>query len=74
MRWVRKARKTFSPEFFDRQIQSKNLTFSTGSPSRKNQSKKLFFDCARKPDLGFSRKRPFSTDKSDCVRNDLKYT
>ena len=25
----------------------------------------------RKPDLGFSRKRPFSTDKSDCIRNGL---
>ena len=31
-----------------------------------------FFDCVRKPDLGFSRKRPFSTDKSDCVRNGLR--
>ena len=46
------------------------------SPSRKTQSKKVestkpFFDCVRKPDLGFSRKRSFSTDKSDCVRNGL---
>ena len=52
-------------------IQSKKSNFSTGSPSRKTQSKKPFFDCVRKPDLGFSGKRPFSTDKSDCVRNAL---
>ena len=31
-----------------------------------------FFDCVRKPDMGFSRKRPFSTDKSDCVRSGLR--
>ena len=33
---------------------------------------KPFFDCVRKPGLGFSRKRPFSTDKSDCIRNGLR--
>ena len=44
------------------------LSFSTG----KVESKKPFFDCVRKPNLGFSRKRPFSTDKSDCIRNDLR--
>ena len=58
MPWVKKTFKTFSTEFFDWQIQSKSLTFSTGSPSQKTQSKKveskkLFFDCVRKPDLGF---------------------
>ena len=47
---------------------------STESPSRKIQSKKVesknaFFDCVRKPDLGFIRKRPFSTDKSDRIRS-----
>ena len=41
-------------------------SFSTGSASRNSQSKKVeskkpFFDCVRKPDLGLSRKRPFST-------------
>ena len=52
--------KTFSTEFFDWQIQSKKSSFSTGSPSRKTESKiveskKGFFDyCVRKPDLGFS--------------------
>ena len=51
-------------------------SFSTGSASRNSQSKKVeskksFFDCVRKPDLGFSRKRPFSTDKSDCIINGL---
>ena len=66
---------TFSTEFFDR-IQSKKLSFSTGSASRNSQSKKVeskkpFFDCVRKPDLGFSRKRPFSAGKSDCIRNGL---
>ena len=53
------------------------LTFSTGSASRKTQSKegepkRLSFDCARTLDLGLSRKSPFSTDKSDCVRVALK--
>ena len=52
------------------------VEFSTGSASRNSQSRKVeskkpFFDCVRKPDLGFSRKRPFSTDKSDCKRNGL---
>ena len=52
------------------------VEFSTGSARRNSQSKKVeskkpFFDCVRKPNLGFSRKRPFSTDKSDCIRNGL---
>ena len=64
--------RTFSTEFFD----SKKSSFSTGSASRNSQSKKVeskkpFFDCVRKPDLSFSPKRPFSTDKSDCIRNGL---
>ena len=72
--------KTFSNEFFDWRIQSKKSSFSTGSASRNSQSKKAgkkdesikpFSDCVRKPDLGFSRKRPFSTGKSDCIRNGL---
>ena len=76
--------KTFSTEFFDWRIQSKksNLStgssFSTGSASRNSQSEKVeskkpFFDCVRKPDVGFSRKKPFSTDKSDCIRNGLTH-
>ena len=53
------------------------LSFSTGSASRNSQSKKVesktpFFDCVGKPDWGFSRKRPFSTDKSDCIKNGLR--
>ena len=68
--------RTFSTDFSDWRIQSKKSSFSTESASRNSQpkkveSEKLFFDCARKPDLGFSRKRPFSTDKSDCIRNGL---
>ena len=68
--------KTFSTEVFDWRIQPKKSSFSTGSASRNSQSKKIeskkpFFDCVRKPYLGFSRKRPFSTDKSDCIRNGL---
>ena len=43
-------------EFFDWIRQSE---FSV----EKVESKKPFFDCVRKPDLGFSRKRPFSTEK-----------
>ena len=31
------------------------------------ESKRLFFDCVRQPDLGFSRNRPFWTDNSDCI-------
>ena len=67
---------TSSTEFFDWRIQSKKSSFSTLSASRNSQSKivdskKPFFDCVRKPDLGFSRKRPFSTDKYDCIRNGL---
>ena len=69
--------KTLSTEFFDWSIQSKKSSFSTGSASRNSQSKKVeskkpIFDRVRKPDLGFSRKRPFSTDKSDCIRNGLR--
>ena len=53
------------------------LSFPTGSASRNSQSKKVeskkpFFDCVIKLDLGFSRKRPFSTDKSGCIRNGLR--
>ena len=67
--------KTFSTEFFDWRILSKNSTGSAtrNSQSKKVQLKKLSFDCVRKLDfLGFSRKKPFSTDKSDCIRNGLK--
>ena len=66
-------------------VQLFRLSFSTGGFSRKSRvfrldppvgilsRKKLpFFDRVRKPDLGFSRKRPFSTDKSDCIRNGLR--
>ena len=68
--------KTFWTKFFDGRIQSKKSSFSTGSASRNSQSKKVeskkpFFNSVRKPDLGFSRTRPFSTDKSDCIRNGL---
>ena len=84
MRWVRKTRiKLFrrsfstggssrkSPQLINSPgipFPSDHTTLSTGPPSRKTQSKKLLFNRVRKPDLGFSRKRPFSTDKSDCVR------
>ena len=52
------------------------MEFSTGSASRNSQSKKVeskkrFFDCVfvRKLGLGFGRKMPFSTDKSDyCMK------
>ena len=69
--------KTFSTEFLD-WIQWKKSSFSTGSTSRSSQSKKVEskkpFSALRKkkPDLGFSRKRPFSTDKPDCIRNGLR--
>ena len=66
MRSVKKAR-----------VKLFRLSFLTGSPpveilSRKKLSRKSsFFDSVRKLDLGFSRKKTFSTDKSDCIRNDL---
>ena len=89
MRWVQKSgvklfRMGFSTggssrkvEFFDRRIQSKKSSFSTGSASRNCQSKKVestkpFFELCKKDRSGFSRKRPFLTDKSDCIRNGLK--
>ena len=77
---------TFSTEFFDWsrksrvfRLESKKSSFSTGSASRNSQSKKVeskkpVFDCVRKPDLGFSRKRPLSTDKSDCIINGLSFS
>ena len=52
-------------EFFDWIRQSE---FSV----EKVESKKPFFDCVRKLDMGFSRKRPFSTDKYDCIRSGLR--
>ena len=39
--------------------------------SKTVEQKKLVFDCVRNPVLGFSRKRPLSTDKFDCERNGL---
>ena len=61
--------KTFSTDIFDWQIQSKN--FPVEKLSRRKLSRKRYFSTVkRKPDLGFSRKRPFS-DKSDYVRNGL---
>ena len=70
--------KTFSTEFFDWRIQSKKSSFSTGSASRRSQSKKVesekpFFDCVREPDLGFSRKKPLSTDESVLIQSDLSF-
>ena len=45
----------------------------SANSAEKSGVKKPFFDCVRKPDLGFSRKGPFSTDKSDCTRNGLTF-
>ena len=79
MRWVQNTgvelfRLTFSTGRFSR----KSGDFSTGSASKKTQRKKIdfkktFLDCVRKPNLGSSRKRPFSTEKSNCVRNGLYF-
>ena len=63
MQWVQKTR-----------VKLFRMDPPVGKLSGKNQKvewKKMFFDCVRKPDLGFGPKRPFSTDKSDCVRNGL---
>ena len=48
----------FSTEFFDRQIQSKNEKVTFSTVS----------PCGK-----LSRKRPFSTDESDCVINGLGF-
>ena len=77
MRSVQKTRvKLFRLGFSTGGSSRKSRVFRLDPPvgflSRKKvESKKPFFDCVRKPDLGFSRKRPFSTDKSDCIRNGL---
>ena len=53
-------------------IGSKNTckTFSTGSASR-NCVEKALFRLWKKARFGGQSKRPFSTDKSDCIRNGL---
>ena len=73
MRWVKKTHAKLFRLIFRLADPVEKVDFSTGSPSRKTRSKKVesrkpFFDCVSKPNLGFIRKRPFSTDKSDCVR------
>ena len=67
--------KTFSTEFFypvEKVEFFDWIRLSEILKSKKVESKNTFFDCIRKPDLGFSQKRPFSTDKSDRIRNSLK--
>ena len=73
MRWVKKTGEEILTRLIRLTDPVEKSSFSTGSPSRQTQSKKIeskkpFFDCIRKLDLGFSRKRPFSTDKSDCIK------
>ena len=67
--WRIQSKKSEDPvekvEFFDWIRQSESA--SRNSQSKKVESKKPFFDCLSKLDLGFSRKRPFSTDKYDCI-------
>ena len=65
MRWVKKT----GEKLF-------RLNFSTDRSSRKSQVFRLDPPVGklsgRKLDLGISRKRPFSTNKSDCIRNGLR--
>ena len=73
---VQLFRLSFSTGGSNRKSQS---SFATESASRNSQSKKVeskkpFFDCVRKPDWGFGRKSPFSTDKSDCIGNGRSFT
>ena len=68
--WAMASVKKTRLEVFRLSFRLEEVEFSTGSARRNSQSKKVeskkpFFDCVRKPNLGFSRKRPFSTDKSD---------
>ena len=76
MRWVKKTgRKLFRLSFSTDRSSRKSQVFRLDPPVGKTQSKKIEskkVDCIRKLDLGFSRKRPFSTDKSDCIRNGLR--
>ena len=68
MRWVKKTGgKLFRLSFSTGRSSRKSQVFRKDPPVGKLSRKKLI----RKPDLGFGRKGPFSTDKSDCVRNGL---
>ena len=51
-------------DFFDRIRQSE---FSV----EKSCVEKARSNCVSKPDWGFGRNRPFSTDESDCIRTGL---
>ena len=68
---VKLFRLSFSTDRSSRKSQVFRLDPPVGTQLEKVELKKPFFGCVRKPDLGFSRKRPFSTDKSDCIRNGL---
>ena len=77
MRWVKKTRVNFFRLIFRLADPVEKVKFFNWIPQSKNsvekvESKKLLFDGVRKPDLGFSQKGPFSTDKSDSVRNSLR--
>ena len=62
MRWKKKTGEKLFRLIFSTDRSSRK---SRKTQSKKFESKKTFFDCIRKLGLGFSRKRPFSTDKSD---------
>ena len=83
MRWVKQTcvklfRLSFSTDRSSRKSQVFRLDAPVGKLDRKTLSRKSqpfksqsFYDFVREPDFGFSRKRPFSTDQSDCIRNGL---
>ena len=76
MRWVKKTCvKLFRLSFLTDRSSRKSQVFRLDPPfvklSRKKMSRKALFRLCKTAHLGFSRKRPFSTDKSDCIRNGL---
>ena len=74
MRWVQKTNLNFFDWVFrlaDPFLEVANFDWIPLSKTKSKtvQSKRPFCDKPRKRELGFSRKWPFSTAKSDCARN-----
>ena len=70
--------KTFSTEFFDYPVEKVEFIdwkCQSEFSVEKSWIEQALFRLRKKArfaDLGFSRKRPFSTVKSDCIRNGLR--
>ena len=76
MRWVEKTGVNFFDWVFRLADPVEKVAFfdwirQSEFSIEKSLSRKSLFSTVE-PDLGFSRKRPFSADKSDCIRNGLR--